>query len=86
MLIGGVAGTADPVEGYKWLLLAERGGHPDSRVVREKAAEQIAEARPQARRGAGAASLSPHPRAADRRRAAAARSIRRGPVHPLSRP
>ena len=44
MLIGGVAGTADPVEGYKWLLLAEKGGHPDSRVVREKAAEQIAEA------------------------------------------
>ena len=43
MLMGGVAGTADAVEGYKWLLLAEKGGHPDSRVVREKAAEQIAE-------------------------------------------
>ena len=43
MLIGGVAGTPDPVEGYKWLLLAEKGGHADSRVVREKAAEQIAE-------------------------------------------
>ncbi len=43
MMIGGVAGTADPVEGYKWLLLAERAGHPDSRVVREKAAQQISE-------------------------------------------
>ena len=43
MLIGGVAGTPDPVEGYKWLLLAEKGGHAESRVVREKAAEQIAE-------------------------------------------
>ena len=39
----GVAGTSDPVEGYKWLVLAEKGGNPDSRVVREKAAEQIAE-------------------------------------------
>src|SRR5216683_2998760 len=39
----GTAGPPDPVEGYKWLLLAEKGGHPDSRVVREKAAEQIAE-------------------------------------------
>jgi TPR repeat protein len=44
MLIGGVAGTSDPVEGYKWLVLAEQGGNVDSRVVREKAAEQIAEA------------------------------------------
>ena len=44
MLIGGVAGAPDPVEGYKWLLLAEKGGNPDSRAVREKAAEQIAEA------------------------------------------
>ena len=43
MLIGGVAGAADPVEGYKWLVLAEQGGNPDSRVVRQKAAEQIAE-------------------------------------------
>jgi TPR repeat protein len=42
MLIGGIAGTSDPVEGYKWLVLAEQGGNPDSRVVREKAAEQIA--------------------------------------------
>lgn len=44
MLMGGIAGTKDPIEGYKWLILAERGGHPDSRGVREKAAEQIAEA------------------------------------------
>jgi len=44
MLIGGIAGTSDPVEGYKWLVLAEQGGNVDSRVVREKAAEQIAEA------------------------------------------
>ena len=41
MLVGGVAGTPDPVEGYKWLLLAEAGGYPDSRVVREKAKGQI---------------------------------------------
>ena len=43
MLMSGLAGTTDAVEGYKWLLLAERAGHPDSRVVREKAAEQLAE-------------------------------------------
>lgn len=42
MTMGGVAGPADPVEGYKWLILADQGGHPDSRVVREKAREQIA--------------------------------------------
>jgi TPR repeat protein len=44
MLLGGVAGTKDPIEGYKWLILAERGGHPDSKTVREKSAEQLAEA------------------------------------------
>ena len=43
MLIGGIAGQSDPVEGYKWLVLAERGGHPDSRPAREKAGEQLAE-------------------------------------------
>lgn len=43
MLMGGIAGATDPVEGYKWLILAERGGNLDSRVVREKAAEQIGE-------------------------------------------
>ena len=39
----GVAGTADPAEGYKWLLIAERAGHPESRSIREKAAEQVPE-------------------------------------------
>jgi hypothetical protein len=43
MLLGGVAGAADPIEGYKWLLLAERAGNPDSRAVREKTAEQISQ-------------------------------------------
>jgi len=42
-LIGGVAGANDPIEGYKWLLLAERAGYVDSRIVREKAAEKVAE-------------------------------------------
>ncbi len=41
MLIGGITGAVDAAEGYKWLLLAERGGHPDSRAVRLKADEQI---------------------------------------------
>ena len=41
MLVGGVAGVSDPVEGYKWLLLAERGGHPESRAIREKTTEQM---------------------------------------------
>ena len=41
MLIGGLAGSPDAAEGYKWLLLAEQGGHPDSRSVRLKADEQI---------------------------------------------
>ena len=44
MLMGGVAGAKDPVEGYKWLILAERAGHPDAKTVREKSAEQLAEA------------------------------------------
>jgi hypothetical protein len=43
MLMGGVTGTPDPIEGYKWLLLAERSGHPDSRAVREKSASQLSE-------------------------------------------
>ena len=33
-----------PVEGYKWLLLADRAGMPDSKGVREKAAEKISAA------------------------------------------
>ena len=44
LLIGGVAGPADSVEGYKWLLLAEKGGSADSKAVREKAREKIAAA------------------------------------------
>jgi TPR repeat protein len=43
LLTGGIAGFADPVDGYKWLVLAERSGHPDSGGVREKAAEKLAE-------------------------------------------
>jgi TPR repeat protein len=42
-LISGAAGAADPAEGYKWLLIAERAGYPDSRAVREKAADQVPE-------------------------------------------
>lgn len=41
MLVSGAGGAADPVEGYKWLLLAERGGHPESRTIREKTIEQL---------------------------------------------
>lgn len=41
MLVNGAAGAADPVEGYKWLILAERGGHPESRTIREKAIDQL---------------------------------------------
>lgn len=43
-LIGGAAGAPDMVEGDKWLLLAERSGFPDSKAVREKVADKIAEA------------------------------------------
>ena len=43
-LIGGVAGQQDTVEGLKWLMLAERGGHPDSKTVRAKAIEKISQA------------------------------------------
>jgi hypothetical protein len=43
-LIGGVVGTADPFEGYKWLVLAERGGYADSQAAREKAGEKLSEA------------------------------------------
>jgi hypothetical protein len=42
-LLGGLSGVSDPVEGYKWLLLAEAGGHPDSRAVRDKAGEKVSE-------------------------------------------
>ena len=42
-LTSGISGTADPVEGYKWLVLAERGGYPDSQAAREKAAEKLVE-------------------------------------------
>jgi TPR repeat protein len=43
VLLLGRSGTADPVEGYKWLLLAERGGNAEARAIREKVAGQIAE-------------------------------------------
>jgi hypothetical protein len=43
MLMGGVNGAPDQVEGYKWLLLAEKGGNPDSRAVRDKSAAQLSE-------------------------------------------
>ena len=48
---GGVAGAAHPVEGYKWLLLAEKGQYPDSKGIREKTANQVS---PQDRRQAEA--------------------------------
>lgn len=44
ILSGGVAGQADPVEGYKWLLLAEKAGNPDSKAVREKARDKLSAA------------------------------------------
>jgi hypothetical protein len=43
-LIGGAGGAPDLVEGYKWLLLAERSGFPDSQPVREKMAGKISDA------------------------------------------
>jgi TPR repeat protein len=59
-LTGGLAGPPDAIEGYKWLLLAERGGMPDSKGVREKAAEKISAA-DRRRAEALAASFVPHP-------------------------
>ena len=38
---GAGGGPADPIEGYKWLVIAERGGHPESRAIREKTTEQM---------------------------------------------
>jgi uncharacterized protein len=43
MLMGGVAGPPETVEGYKWLTLAEAGAYPDSHAVREKAKEKMAQ-------------------------------------------
>jgi hypothetical protein len=48
------------VEGYKWLLLAERSGFPDSQGVREKMADKIAEA-DRKRAEALAAQFKPQP-------------------------
>jgi uncharacterized protein len=42
LLTAGVAGTADPIEGYKWLLLSEQNGYPDAAAVRQKMDAQIA--------------------------------------------
>ena len=69
-LIGGAAGTADPVEGYKWLLLAERSGYPDSQRGAREAGGQDRRRRSQARRGAGrrSSSRSPSGRSTRRRR------------------
>jgi TPR repeat protein len=44
LLFSNQVGTADPVEGGKWLLIAERGEHPDSRAVREKLFAGMADA------------------------------------------
>ena len=41
MLLTGTAGTMDPVEAFKWLYLAERGGHPEARAVREKVGDKV---------------------------------------------
>jgi len=70
MLIGG-RGRARPIRsrGYKWLLLAEKGGHPGFPAsFREKGGGANCRTRPQkARRGAGAALSCRHPRRPERR-------------------
>ena len=43
MLLTGTAGTIDPVEAFKWLVLAERGGHPEARTVREKVGDKVSD-------------------------------------------
>jgi uncharacterized protein len=43
LIAGGAAGPADPVEGYKWLLLADQAGNADSHAVLDKIKEQIAQ-------------------------------------------
>jgi TPR repeat protein len=50
----------DPVEGYKWLLLAERGGNPEAKAVREKVADQLSES-DRTRAEALAAAFTPVP-------------------------
>ena len=43
LLLSGAGGTTDPTEGYKWLLLAERGGRPDASAAREKLADKVSD-------------------------------------------
>ncbi len=43
MLLTGTAGATDPVEAFKWLVLAERGGHPEARAVREKVGDKVSD-------------------------------------------
>jgi TPR repeat protein len=43
LLTSGGAGTPDAVEGYKWLLLAERARHSRQQGAREKLAEKLSE-------------------------------------------
>ena len=43
MLLTGTGGTIDPVEAFKWLFLAERGGHPEARTVREKVGDKVSD-------------------------------------------
>jgi uncharacterized protein len=59
LLTSAGSGTPDSVEGYKWLLLAERGGFPDSKTARETLAEKLSEA-DRKRAEALAAKFAPH--------------------------
>jgi len=43
MLLTGTAGATDPAEAFKWLFLAERGGHPEARAVREKVGDKVSD-------------------------------------------
>lgn len=44
LLMGKLTGTTDPVEGYKWLVLADRGDNAASHAARDKAAQQLSAA------------------------------------------
>lgn len=43
LLSGAGGGGADPAEGYKWLLLAERSGRPDASAARDKLADKVSD-------------------------------------------
>ena len=81
-----MAGTPDPVEGYKWLLLAERGGFPDSQRGAREGGGQDRRSRSQARRGAGATQFMPQPERPIEETPPQARAAARDPHKPWSRP